>query len=204
MLRACTAIRDGHVTIDQALAGESLAGSSRWRTSAPRSGFLVLADLAQNLVPVCALKSPSIGQVLGAQRRVGLQDLGVTGTLLSEHNQGPDWYPCSYDASVTAADIRRSVDTGKGVAEITHDLLQKLSLLRSGHPCQKPFGFFNCGCHRELHSLGSYHSQPTDARRTASLTTPTPEKPALINRRIKPSPSCPHQTGACDRTLRRS
>jgi hypothetical protein len=27
MLRACTAIRDGHVTIDQALAGESVAAA---------------------------------------------------------------------------------------------------------------------------------------------------------------------------------
>jgi hypothetical protein len=91
-------------------------------------GFVV-ADIPVDLVAMGADVRPGLYEVLGTERRVGVQEGSLGGTQAPRLFQQPNGNPRTDDGRLAAADIRQRVDARKGLTQFPGDTLKQLRLL---------------------------------------------------------------------------
>jgi hypothetical protein len=94
-----------------------------------RSGLLVLADLAVDLIAVAADISPGVREILGAKRGIAPEQFRFADPQASRLFEHPDRNPRPYDTRVAATDSRPALDPRRGVAQIPDDPLKDLRLV---------------------------------------------------------------------------
>jgi hypothetical protein len=93
------------------------------------SGGFVVADLLLDFGRVGMPVGPRLDQILGTQRRVGPQKVGLAGPEPTGLNEQPHWNTSANDARLTAADIRQGIDPGKTFVKLGDNVSHQPRLL---------------------------------------------------------------------------
>ncbi len=86
-----------------------------WSRAIHSSRFVGL-DLPLDLFGMGTMVGPGVGQIFGAQGRVGEKQIGLTGVQSAGLDEHPDRNPGTDDAGLTAADAGLALDAGKRFA----------------------------------------------------------------------------------------
>lgn len=93
------------------------------------SGGFVVADLLLDFGRVGMPVGPRLDQILGTQRRVGPQQVGLAGPEPTGLNEQPHGNTRANDARLTAADIRQGIDPGKTFVKLGDNVSHQTRLL---------------------------------------------------------------------------
>ena len=97
----------------------------RWNRNEP-SGRFVATNLLLYIFGVSPHVAPGVGKILGAKRRIGVQE-GLFGEAVPPGLfQNPDGDSGAYDAGLASADVDAGVHAGKIIAQFLDDPFQKL------------------------------------------------------------------------------
>lgn len=123
------------------VSGRPGRGSSRWNTVAPLLSF-VFSDLPGNFIVMRSHIRPRIRKIFGAQSRIGLQKVRLTGSKPPRLFEQPYRDAGANNARFASAHISATLNSGKSVSDIARRPLKQLCLFRGSQFAEQLFGLF--------------------------------------------------------------